>query len=70
MTESASQLEPSDQAAFFCPDRIFAHRARWVAAIFLRADADIVRFAGAEPVVFAAATTGLDSFPALAHLAF
>jgi hypothetical protein len=30
----------------------------------------MVRFAGAEPVLFAAVTTGCDSFLALAHLAF
>jgi hypothetical protein len=47
----------------------FAHRARCAAAIFLRADADMVCFTGAEPVVFAIATTGCDSFLALAHLA-
>ena len=45
---------------------IFAHRARCAAAIFLRADADMVRFAGAEPVLFA----GCDSFRTLAHRAF
>ena len=38
----------------------FAHRARCAAAIFLRADADMVRFTGVEPVVFAAA--GCDPF--------
>jgi len=30
-------------AAFFCCDFSFAHLARWNAAIFLRADADMVR---------------------------
>ena len=43
-----------------------AHLARCAAAIFLRADADMVRFAGAEPVLFA----GCDSFRTLAHRAF
>ncbi|SRR6266567_4865189 len=43
-----------------------AHRARCAAAIFLRADADMVRLAGAEPVT---AFVGSDSFPALAHRA-
>jgi hypothetical protein len=67
-----------DYAAFFCPDfnrahRAVnrAHRARWNAAIFLRAAADIVRFAGAGAVAFAVPTSaGCDSFRALAHLAF
>jgi hypothetical protein len=57
-------------AAFCCPALTLAHLARCAAAIFLRADADMVRSAGAEPVVFVAATIGFDSFPALAHLAF
>ena len=56
----------SGYAAFF-PAFNFAHLARWNAAIFLRATADMVRFTGAEPAVFAA--TGCDSFLALAHLA-
>jgi len=56
-------------AAFFCC-LIFAHLARWNAAIFLRAAADMVRVTGAEPVDFAASTIGCDSFLALAHLAF
>jgi len=44
---------------FFFPTRTFAHRARCAAAIFLRAAADMVRFAAAEPVtVFA----GCDPF--------
>jgi len=38
------------------PTLTFAHRARCAAAIFLRADADMVlRFAGAVLVVFPAA---------------
>jgi hypothetical protein len=58
-------------AAFFCPALIFAQRARIAAAIFLRAAADMVwGFAGADPVVFAAPTTGFDSFRTFAHLAF
>jgi len=56
-------------AAFFFAALNFAHRARCAAAIFLRADADMVRFTGAEPIVFAAPTAGCDPFPALAHLA-
>ena len=39
--------------------------ARWNAAIFLRAVADIVRFTGAEPDFSAAC----ESFPAFCHLA-
>jgi hypothetical protein len=46
------------------------HLARCAAAIFLRADADMVRFTGAEPVVSIIATTGCDAFLAFAHLAF
>jgi hypothetical protein len=61
--------QPSRYAAFFCPAFNFAHRARWNAAIFLRAAADIVRFTGAEAVGFTVATTGCDPFLALAHLA-
>jgi hypothetical protein len=51
-------------------DFTFVHLARCAAAIFLRADADIVRFArsGADTGVFAIAT-GCE-FRALAHLAF
>lgn len=55
-------------AAFFCC-LIFAHLARWNAAIFLRADADMVRFTE-ESVGFAVAAAGCDSFRAFAHLAF
>ncbi len=51
--------------AFFCCVFHFAHRARWAAAIFRRPDADSVRFAGAEPVLFA----GCDPFLTLAHRA-
>jgi hypothetical protein len=47
-------------AAFFFAALTFAHLARCAAAIFLRDDADIVRFAGTEPVVFAAG--GCDPF--------
>jgi len=58
-------------AAFFYPALIFAQRARIAAAIFLRAAADMVwGFAGADPVGFAAPTTGFDSFRPFAHLAF
>jgi hypothetical protein len=44
------------------------HRARCAAAIFLRADADMVRFTGAAPVVFVVARC--DPFRAFDHLAF
>ncbi len=40
-------------AAFFAAFNV-AHLARCAAAIFLRTDADMMRFTGAEPVVFAA----------------
>jgi hypothetical protein len=36
--------EKNSYAAFFCPARPLAHRARCAAAIFLRADTDMVRF--------------------------
>src|ERR1700719_2226874 len=55
--------------AFFAA-RIFAHRAFCVAAIFLRADADMVRLAGVAPVAFATAAAGCDCFRTLAHRAF
>jgi hypothetical protein len=42
----------ADYAALF-PAFTFAQRARWNAAIFLRAAADIVRFTGVGTVVFA-----------------
>jgi len=39
-------------AAFFCEALTFAHLSRWAAAIFLRAEADIVRlFFDAEGAV-------------------
>ena len=56
-------------AAFFCCAFTFAHLARCAAAIFLRADADMLRFTGAGPVVFASAI-GCDFSRAFAHLAF
>jgi hypothetical protein len=56
-------------AAFF-PAFNFAHRARCAAAIFLRADADMVRFTEAETVVFAAPPAGVDPAFTFAHLAF
>jgi hypothetical protein len=46
---------------------IFAHRAFWAAAIFLRADADIVRFEGARMVVTSVADC--DCFRTPSHLA-
>ena len=68
-TLTLSFFAPTDYAAFFCCAFNFAHRVRWNAAIFLRAAADMVRLTGAEPAVFAIATTGCDSFRVLAHLA-
>jgi hypothetical protein len=52
-------------AAFF-PAFSFAHLFRCAAAIFLRADAGIVRFAGAEAVTAA----GCDTLRLFAHRAF
>ena len=54
-------------AAFFCPAFTFAHLALCAAAIFLRADADMVRLAGADRVT---ALAGCDPPRAFAHLAF
>jgi hypothetical protein len=54
--------------AVFFPAFNFAHLARCTAAIFLRAETEIIRFAGVEAVVFASAT-GCDSLRAFAHLA-
>jgi hypothetical protein len=54
---------------FFFAALTFAHRARCAAAIFLRADADMVRLAGAELGVFPA-DTDCDCFRTLAHRAF
>ncbi len=61
---------PSYYAAFFFAALNFAHRAFCAAAIFLRADADMVRLAGAEPVFAIAAATGCDCFRTDAHRAF
>jgi len=57
-------------AAFFafCA-RNFAHLALVAAAILFLPAADMTRFTGAEPVVFAAPAAGCDPSPALAHLA-
>ena len=54
-------------AAFFCCVFNFAHLARCAAAIFLRADADMVRFTGANVVVFDN-PVGCDVSRAFAHL--
>ena len=54
-------------AAFFCCAFTFPHLARCAAAIFLRADADMMRFTGAALVVCA---MGCEFSRALAHLAF
>src|ERR1700693_2319454 len=60
--DNCVRLDSSLHAYFFFSARTLAHRARCAAAIFLRADADIVRLEGAEPVtVFA----GCDPFRAL-----
>ena len=48
----------------------FAQRLRCAAAILLRADADMMRFTRAEPVVFAAAVAGCEPFRTFFHLAF
>ena len=56
-------------AYFFFPARILAHLARCAAAILVRADADMVRLAGAELGVFPA-DTDCDCFRTLAHRAF
>jgi hypothetical protein len=64
-TLDLGRRQENGYAAFLCAALTFAHRARCAAAIFLRADADMVRFTGAE-----AAAAGFDPFPALAHLAF
>jgi hypothetical protein len=56
-------------AAFFCCVFNFAHLTRCAAAIFLRADADIMRFAGVEFVLFAKAI-GCDVARTFAPLAF
>jgi hypothetical protein len=48
------RLGDTSYAAFFCCFTL-AHLARCAAAIFRRADADMVRFTGAETVVFAIA---------------
>jgi hypothetical protein len=56
-------------AAFFCCALTFAQRALCAAAIFLRADADMVRLAGAELDVFPA-DADCDCFLTLAHRAF
>jgi hypothetical protein len=53
---------------FLFPAFSFAHLFRCAAAIFLRADADMVRLAGAEAGVFAA--FGCDPLRAFDHLAF
>jgi hypothetical protein len=50
--------------------RTFAHLARCAAAIFLRSDADMVRLAEAETVVFAAPLAGCDLFRVFAHRFF
>jgi hypothetical protein len=60
--------DKNSYAAFFFPAFSFAHRARCAAAIFLRADADMVRFTGADAVVFVFA--GFDPLRAFDHLAF
>jgi hypothetical protein len=42
--------DKNSYAAFFFPALTFAYRFGCSAAIFLRADADMVPFAGAEPI--------------------
>jgi hypothetical protein len=62
--------DKNSYATFFFSTFTRAHLARCAAAIFLRADADMVRFTGAEPVVFAVPTAGFDPLRAFDHLAF
>src|SRR6266853_4431314 len=68
--QQAPQATNPAYAAFFCCALIFAHRAFCVAAIFLRAAADMVRLAGVAPVAFATAAAGCDCLRTLAHRAF
>jgi len=66
-----SQQAPTNvliYAAFFAAFT-FAHRALWNAAIFLRAAADIVRFAGADAAVFFSTVPGCAPFLDFAHRA-
>jgi len=81
-----SHLEPFSALAFRCRTEAapqggevvyflfaffhFAQRVLCAAAIFLRAEADMVRFTRAEPVVFAAAVAGCEPFRTFIHLAF
>jgi hypothetical protein len=65
-TLNKAGLAQNSYAAFFFPARTLAHRARCAAAIFLRADADIVRLPEAEAV----AAAGFDPFRAFAHRFF
>jgi hypothetical protein len=67
--ELHSETDALPYAAFFSCARIFAHRAFCAAAIFLRAEADIVRLPGAKPVAFAM-TVGCDPPRTFAHRAF
>ena len=62
-----SQISTPAYAAFFCA-RNFAHLAFCAAAIFLRADADKMRLAGADPVF--APNVGCEFFHTDAHRAF
>jgi hypothetical protein len=58
----------SDRSDSYFAALSFAHRAFCAAAIFLRDDADIVRLAGAELLVFPA-DIACDSFRTFAHRA-
>ena len=55
---------------YFFAARIFAHLFRCAAAIFLRAEADIVCFTGVEPAVLATPAAGFDPLRTFAHRAF
>jgi hypothetical protein len=57
-------------AAFFCLALTAAHRAFCAAAIFLRADGDMMRLGFTVPVVFATTNVGFDPPRTLAHRAF
>jgi hypothetical protein len=66
--ESAAAGSPRCYAAFWFAARNFVHLARCATAIFLRADADMMRLAGGELGVFAA-DTDCDRLRNFAHRA-
>ena len=69
--EAQSRLEMCIRdSPYFFAARIFAHLFRCAAAIFLRAEADIVCFTGVEPAVLATPAAGFDPLRTFAHRAF